>query len=78
MSGRTEVRHVQKPWGHEIIWASNDLYVGKILHIKAGHSLSVQYHTVKDETVYLLSGHLKYCVQLEGQHEQHDVMLQPG
>src|SRR3954466_5242400 len=56
MSGRTEVRHVPKPWGHETIWASNDLYVGKILHITAGQALSIQYHNVKDETVYLLRG----------------------
>ncbi|MDB4892500.1 MAG: hypothetical protein JWL61_4355, partial [Gemmatimonadetes bacterium] len=53
MSGRTEVRHVPKPWGHETIWAATDLYVGKILHINAGQKLSVQYHVQKDETVYL-------------------------
>jgi mannose-6-phosphate isomerase-like protein (cupin superfamily) len=62
MSGRTSVTHVPKPWGHETIWAHTDQYVGKILHIKAGHALSVQYHHVKDETVYLLSGELIYRV----------------
>jgi mannose-6-phosphate isomerase len=66
MSGRAEVRHVDKPWGHETIWAHTDQYVGKILHIKAGHALSVQYHEVKDETVYLLSGELLYRVWLDG------------
>ena len=66
MSGRTEVRHVPKPWGHETIWASNELYAGKILHITAGHRLSVQYHVQKDETVYLLAGEIKYCVQQIG------------
>src|SRR4051794_17674456 len=60
MSGRTEVRHVPKPWGHETIWAATDLYVGKILHINAGQKLSVQYHVQKDETIYLLAGELKY------------------
>jgi mannose-6-phosphate isomerase len=78
MSGRTEVRRVSKPWGHETIWAANDLYVGKILHITAGHALSKQYHRVKDETVYLLSGQLKYCVQLEGSERPEDVMLKQG
>src|SRR5438270_260335 len=78
MSGRTEVRRVPKPWGHETIWASNDLYVGKILHITAGHALSKQYHRVKDETVYLLSGELKYCVQLDGSDRPEDVFLKPG
>ena len=63
MSGRVEVTTVPKPWGHETIWAKTDRYVGKILHVKAGHALSVQYHNRKDETVYLLSGELKYWVQ---------------
>jgi mannose-6-phosphate isomerase-like protein (cupin superfamily) len=62
MSGRVEVTTVPKPWGHETIWARTDRYVGKILHIKAGHALSVQYHNRKDETIYLLSGELKYWV----------------
>jgi mannose-6-phosphate isomerase len=62
-SGPTEVVRVPKPWGYEIIWARTDRYVGKILHILAGHALSVQYHERKDETVYLLSGELKYWVK---------------
>jgi mannose-6-phosphate isomerase len=78
MSGRTEVRRVPKPWGHETIWASTTLYVGKILHITAGHALSKQYHRVKDETVYLLSGELRYFVQEEGSDELKDVLLRPG
>jgi mannose-6-phosphate isomerase len=51
-------RRVDKPWGHELIWAHTDRYVGKILHVKAGHLLSVQYHHVKDETMHVLSGEL--------------------
>lgn len=51
-----EMRRVEKPWGHEIIWAHTRAYVGKILHINAGHSLSRQYHRVKDETLMILSG----------------------
>jgi mannose-6-phosphate isomerase len=62
VSGKTEVRTVPKPWGHETIWAHTDLYVGKVLHIKAGHSLSVQYHNLKDETIHLLSGRMIYRV----------------
>ena len=62
MSGKVEVRTVPKPWGHETIWASNEKYVGKILHIKAGHALSVQYHNLKDETIHLLSGKMIYRV----------------
>jgi mannose-6-phosphate isomerase len=62
MSGRAEVKRVEKPWGHEIIWAHTDQYVGKILHIEAGHALSVQYHEVKDETIHLLSGEMIYRI----------------
>jgi mannose-6-phosphate isomerase-like protein (cupin superfamily) len=62
MSGPSEIKKVPKPWGHETIWAQTDTYVGKILHINAGQALSVQYHNVKDETVYLLSGELIYRV----------------
>ncbi|HYD49904.1 MAG TPA: cupin domain-containing protein [Terriglobales bacterium] len=51
-------RRVEKPWGYELIWAENDLYVGKILHITGGHALSLQYHRVKDETIHVLSGNL--------------------
>lgn len=75
-SGRVEVVNVPKPWGHETIWAHTDRYVGKILHIKAGHALSVQYHNKKDETVYLLSGELIYRVKL-GQ-ELEDMRLTRG
>jgi mannose-6-phosphate isomerase len=60
VSGKTDVRIVQKPWGHETIWAHTELYVGKLLHIKAGQSLSVQYHNLKDETIHLLSGTMIY------------------
>lgn len=73
---RVEPRIVPKPWGHETIWAHTDRYVGKILHIRAGEALSVQYHERKDETVYLLSGHLLYRVQQDG--ELRDVHLRIG
>ncbi|HEU4630603.1 MAG TPA: cupin domain-containing protein [Gemmatimonadaceae bacterium] len=75
-SGRVAVRTVPKPWGHETIWAHTDRYAGKILHIKAGHALSVQYHERKEETVYLLAGELIYRVQ-EGD-ELRDVGLRAG
>ena len=49
---------VEKPWGHELIWARTDRYVGKILHVRKGHRLSLQYHVRKDETIHLLSGRM--------------------
>ena len=49
---------VDKPWGYELVWARTDRYVGKVLHVKAGHVLSLQYHNRKDETMHVLSGAL--------------------
>src|SRR6187401_3618169 len=65
MSGPVDVKHVPKPWGHETIWALTDRYCGKVLHINAGHALSVQYHNQKDETIHLLSGRLAYWVKVD-------------
>ena len=75
MSGPSPIKHVPKPWGHETIWAHTDAYVGKILHIKAGEALSVQYHNVKDETVYLLSGDLIYRIWENDQPKDVDLKL---
>jgi len=55
-------RRVEKPWGYELIWAETDRYVGKILHVNAGESLSLQYHEVKDETIHLLMGEMRFEV----------------
>ena len=77
MSGRADVKHVPKPWGHETIWAHTDRYVGKILHINAGQALSVQYHERKDETVYLLAGEMIYWVKI-GDEEMRDMKLRQG
>ena len=52
------MRKIDKPWGHEIIWAETKDYVGKILYINAGHRLSKQYHELKEETVYVIRGTL--------------------
>jgi mannose-6-phosphate isomerase-like protein (cupin superfamily) len=57
---------VEKPWGYELIWAKTDRYVGKILHVNKGHSLSYQYHNVKDESLYVLSGELVLRTQAPG------------
>jgi quercetin dioxygenase-like cupin family protein len=71
-----EIKTVPKPWGHETIWAHTDRYVGKVLHIKAGQALSIQYHNRKDETVHLLSGELVYRVQMGDALE--DMRLKSG
>lgn len=55
-------RRVEKPWGYELIWAETDRYVGKILHVTAGHALSLQYHEKKDETIHMLRGTMRFEV----------------
>jgi mannose-6-phosphate isomerase len=51
-------RRVDKPWGHELIWAHTDRYVGKLLVIETGRRLSLQHHEVKDEWIHVLDGRL--------------------
>ena len=53
------MRKVEKPWGFENIWAENKKYVGKFMYIKPNHRMSLQYHEVKEETIYVQSGKLR-------------------
>ena len=55
----SEPRHVHKPWGYELIWAETEEYVGKVLFVKAGESLSLQFHREKDESWLLQTGRAK-------------------
>jgi mannose-6-phosphate isomerase-like protein (cupin superfamily) len=61
-----EPRKVEKPWGHELIWAVAETYVGKVLFVKAGHSLSLQFHREKDESWLVHSGRAKLELGEEG------------
>ena len=54
---------VDKPWGYELRWAITDRYLGKLIHITGGHSLSLQYHVQKDETIYVASGVLDLVLE---------------
>jgi mannose-6-phosphate isomerase-like protein (cupin superfamily) len=53
---RTTPRKVDKPWGWELVWAEAEAYVGKLLFVRAGESLSLQYHDVKDESWLVQEG----------------------
>lgn len=48
----------EKPWGYELLWSHTDHYAGKIIHINAGHRLSLQYHEMKMESVLVVKGTL--------------------
>jgi mannose-6-phosphate isomerase-like protein (cupin superfamily) len=68
---------VNKPWGHELIWALTEHYAGKILHVRAGEALSLQYHQVKDETIMVLTGRLLFEFFAEGEESSRQE-LAPG
>jgi mannose-6-phosphate isomerase len=68
---------VDKPWGHELIWAHTDRYVGKILVIEAGRRLSLQKHEIKDESILVLSGRLRLTLEDED-GEVRDEVVGPG
>jgi mannose-6-phosphate isomerase-like protein (cupin superfamily) len=72
------MRLVKKPWGHEEIWAENDKYLGKILYIKAGHRLSLQYHEKKVETIRVLQGHLLVVLQEHRDGPIHNKYMSEG
>ncbi len=72
------MRIVDKPWGHEVIWAETDSYVGKILHIQEGEQLSLQYHEVKEETLFCQSGRLELQVREVGSDDLQTIILEPG
>jgi mannose-6-phosphate isomerase len=56
----SEITKVEKPWGYELHWAKTDRYVGKLIHVNAGHALSLQYHNQKDETIFLWAGRMLF------------------
>ncbi|MEK7544900.1 MAG: cupin [Patescibacteria group bacterium] len=72
-----EIQKKLKPWGEEIWFAHTEKYAGKILRVKKGHRLSLQYHEQKMETQYLFKGSIKvsYGATAEGLEEK---ILQPG
>ena len=77
MSG--DVTRVDKPWGFELHWAKTDRYVGKLIHVNAGHALSLQYHNVKDETILLQSGRLLFETGTQGQEKElRRIEMKPG
>ena len=70
------VTKVEKPWWYELLWAVTDRYIGKIIHVNAGHALSLQYHERKDETISVWSGRVILEVKEDGQLVQRE--MAPG
>ena len=57
-------RKIKKPWGYELIFAHTPKYAGKLMFVRKGHRLSLQYHSKKDESMYVHEG--KLLIELEG------------
>jgi mannose-6-phosphate isomerase-like protein (cupin superfamily) len=74
----SEPEKVDKPWGHEVIWAVSDSYAGKILFVKAGESMSLQFHNVKDEAWYILEGRAKVELGAAGERMLNSEVIGPG
>lgn len=77
MKKAADIKRVEKPWGYELWWAHTDKYVGKILHIDKGQSLSYQYHEIKDESIYLYSGEMILEVEEQGGTRE-EIKLEAG
>jgi mannose-6-phosphate isomerase len=73
-----EPERVEKPWGHEVIWAVAEDYAGKLLSVKAGHELSLQFHREKDESLYVLEGRVEFEFAAPGEKSTVTEVVTPG
>ncbi len=74
---RAEQARVAKPWGHELRFAITERYLGKVIRVRAGELLSLQYHRQKDETILVTQGRMD--LQLEGDDGTlHTIRMEPG
>ena len=73
-----EPRRVEKPWGWELIWAHAEQYVGKLLFVRAGHALSLQFHRVKDESWYVQEGRAELQIGQPGDAMPNTEVVGPG
>jgi mannose-6-phosphate isomerase len=73
-----EPQRIDKPWGHELVWALSDHYAGKLLRVRAGHRLSLQFHREKDESWYLLEGRAELEFAGAGEKTTTTEVVTPG
>ena len=73
-----EPERIDKPWGYELLWAHAEQYVGKVLFVRAGCSLSLQFHRVKDESWYVQSGRAELQLGDVGQAVLNREVVGPG
>jgi mannose-6-phosphate isomerase-like protein (cupin superfamily) len=73
-----EPRRIDKPWGYELLWAQTDAFCGKVLFVRAGEALSLQFHRVKDEAWYVQSGRAELEVGAVGEAVLSREIIAPG
>jgi mannose-6-phosphate isomerase len=61
-----EPERIEKPWGYELVWAHSEQYVGKLIFVRKGEELSLQFHKEKDETIYLHEGKIEIEISEPG------------
>ena len=61
-----EIERVEKPWGHEIVFAHTENFAGKVIHVRKGEQLSLQFHREKEEVVYVHEGQIELEVRERG------------
>ncbi len=73
------VKRIEKPWGYELWWTVTDRYVGKLIHVNQGHALSLQYHQIKHESMFLISGEAEIVLNGEARrfHAGEAVVIPP-
>ena len=81
MLDKSRVKHISqckktdKPWGYEVLWAQTNDYVAKLMQIRAGHRMSLQYHNKKEETLYVMAG---FLIVWESENDDEYITLSPG
>ena len=73
-----QVERIEKPWGYELLWALTERYCGKLIFVRAGQSLSLQFHNVKDEAWYVHEGRAKLELAAPGEGITESEVVGPG
>jgi len=71
-------KRIEKPWGYELVWAHSDRYCGKLLFVRAGEQLSLQFHNRKDETIYVHEGRIEIEISAPGDRIPESEVVGPG
>ncbi len=72
------MKKIEKPWGYEVIWANSNRIAGKMLYIRKGHRLSLQYHEKKEEAIYVTQGKLFLTTSSNNLENENEIILEVG